>query len=271
MRGKAKRNEADESDGTAAAAVVGADAAPCNAPLTANTTSIPASTSASAPAPAPAPAPASRRGSLRSLFLGSASVAGFRLTDTLSAADAPTASTSGPGGSFSFGSSDLGVAGDEAFGFGGVSGAGKAGGDEAAPAIGQPAEGAGRQGAGQPPFSFSFATGAGYSPERHQGEGVTPTAASAGPSPADGLPMRLSSLGAPFGGEPAGGVSGGWSASPAQAFMRQQSEEELRENWVMGRRDARAAYKKRHQDAVRQQKLRSRRGGGNKGGGGPGD
>ena len=46
-----------------------------------------------------------------------------------------------------------------------------------------------------------------------------------------------------------------WAAPPMQAFMRKASEEDLRENWVAGRRDARSAYKKRHQDAVRQQKL----------------
>ena len=55
-----------------------------------------------------------------------------------------------------------------------------------------------------------------------------------------------------------GGGAGVWGAAPAQAFMRQDSEEQLRENWVLGRRDARAAYKKRYQDAVRQQKLRTR-------------
>ena len=42
----------------------------------------------------------------------------------------------------------------------------------------------------------------------------------------------------------------------------QESEEELREAWVAGRREARAAYKKRHQDATRQQKLRTRARGG---------
>lgn len=64
--------------------------------------------------------------------------------------------------------------------------------------------------------------------------------------------------------EPFVSVAGGalWGAAAAQDFMRQESSEQLRENWVKGRRDARAAYKKRHQDAVRQQRLRVRRGGG---------
>ena len=53
-----------------------------------------------------------------------------------------------------------------------------------------------------------------------------------------------------------------WGQEPTQSFMRQSSEEELREHWVEGRRDARAAYKKRYQDATRQHKLMQRRGGG---------
>ena len=44
----------------------------------------------------------------------------------------------------------------------------------------------------------------------------------------------------------------------AQAFMRKDTEEELREKWVAGRQDARAAFKKRHADSARQQRLRAR-------------
>ena len=49
-------------------------------------------------------------------------------------------------------------------------------------------------------------------------------------------------------------------AAPVQGFMRHASEEELRSNWRAGRSDARASYKKMHQDAMRQQrKDRERR------------
>jgi hypothetical protein len=45
----------------------------------------------------------------------------------------------------------------------------------------------------------------------------------------------------------------------SQAFMRKQSAEDVRGAWVRGQRDARAAYKKRHKDAARQQRLHARR------------
>ena len=50
----------------------------------------------------------------------------------------------------------------------------------------------------------------------------------------------------------------GVGAAAAQSFMRRAGEEELREMWVKGRREARAAFKKRSADTARQQRLRSR-------------
>ena len=47
-------------------------------------------------------------------------------------------------------------------------------------------------------------------------------------------------------------------AAATQSFMRKEPEEQLRENWVKGRQGARAAFKKRHVDTVRQQRLRRR-------------
>ena len=47
-------------------------------------------------------------------------------------------------------------------------------------------------------------------------------------------------------------------AATAQSFMRTAGEDELREMWVKGRREARAAFKKRSADTARQQRLRSR-------------
>ena len=56
------------------------------------------------------------------------------------------------------------------------------------------------------------------------------------------------------------GAAAGVFAAPVQGFMRHASEEELRSNWRAGRSDARASYKKMHQDAMRQQrKDRERR------------
>ena len=50
---------------------------------------------------------------------------------------------------------------------------------------------------------------------------------------------------------------------PAQDFMRHGTEDELREKWFVERRDARAAFKRRHKDTVRRQKKRNdKRGGG---------
>ena len=55
---------------------------------------------------------------------------------------------------------------------------------------------------------------------------------------------------------PPGGA--GVGAATAQSFMRTAGEDELREMWVKGRREARAAFKKRSADTARQQRLRSR-------------
>ena len=68
-------------------------------------------------------------------------------------------------------------------------------------------------------------------------------------------------MNAAAGWSPAGGGAC-WGAAAAQAFMRKDTEEELREKWVAGRQDARAAFKKRHADSARQQRLRARGAGG---------
>ena len=57
-----------------------------------------------------------------------------------------------------------------------------------------------------------------------------------------------------------------WVAAPQQSFMRQKPEDELRQTWKEGRKDARLAYRKLHDDTVRQRRKdvesgRVRRGG----------
>ena len=64
-----------------------------------------------------------------------------------------------------------------------------------------------------------------------------------------------------------GGDGLSFGAAAAQPFMRRASETELREAWVHGRRDARAAFKKRAADSTRQQRLRARGAGGRAPGG----
>ena len=46
-----------------------------------------------------------------------------------------------------------------------------------------------------------------------------------------------------------------WAAAPEEAgFMRQQPEAELRQQWKEGRQGARLAYRKLHEDTMRQRR-----------------
>ena len=102
--------------------------------------------------------------------------------------------------------------------------------------------GSGLSGSGSGNASFGFGFGASAA-EPHDSPPAGPADASA--PAADAMEWVAG------GGLAVGGAS-------AQSFMRQAPEEELREAWVRGRRDARAAFKKRHLDSARQQRLRSR-------------
>ena len=109
-----------------------------------------------------------------------------------------------------------------------------------ASAAAAPAEAAPHGGGGGSSFGFSFV----------------------GQSDAPNVP---SVLGSGEGGADAAGTApwmppgaGGVGAGAPQAFMRREGEDELRELWVKGRRDARAAFKKRSADTARQQRLRAR-------------
>ena len=60
-------------------------------------------------------------------------------------------------------------------------------------------------------------------------------------------------------------TSTAWAAPGEAGFMRQQPEAELRAQWKEGRKDARLAYRKLHEDTMRQRRKdvdsgRARRG-----------
>lgn len=179
-------------------------------------------------------------GSLRSLFLGGGGASATPLFSALGG-DAPSAPAPAP----------------SSFGFGAMFGA---------PPVASAASAASTVGSGA--FGFGFGS-----------EGADAQASASGGAISDAPPVTRTPLGATSSASTAAASGGdadvpwaapgaGWGASAAQSFMRQEAEETLRENWVMGRRDARAAYKKRHLDTARQQRLRAR-GAGLKRGSGP--
>ena len=76
------------------------------------------------------------------------------------------------------------------------------------------------------------------------------------PAPApDPAPLAPSAAPQPAGFASAHMSTASWAAAPEEAgFMRQQSEAELRQQWKEGRQGARLAYRKLHEDTMRQRR-----------------
>ena len=56
------------------------------------------------------------------------------------------------------------------------------------------------------------------------------------------------------GAMPTAQAGAAWAAPEEQGFMRQQPEAVLRQQWKEGRKDARLAYRKLHEDTMRQRR-----------------
>jgi len=70
-----------------------------------------------------------------------------------------------------------------------------------------------------------------------------------------GVPAAMATYSAPTGSKLGADAltTTAWAA-PVQDFMRKGTEDDVRRHWRLDRREARSAYKKLHQDTVRQQR-----------------